>query len=765
MQPVVGRLVLPRFGGAAAAWLACLLFFQLGLVAGYAYAHLLVQTVSPRAQGWVHLVLLGSTLAFLPLAIDAQGPVGVPGSPWRVLLLLGGAVGVPYGLLAATGPLLQRWYVRELPERSPYRLYALSNAASLGALALYPFVIEPIFGLRQQVAVWSWLFAGFAFITGWCAVRAIRGPSFGAGYAGGGRVADPAASADEPRPTLGQIGLWVALAAAGAAMLMATTNQLTQEVAGFPFVWLVPLSLYLLTFVVCFDHERWYDRRVFLPLLAVAIPVAVATLTGGTRAMFWTQLLAYGSALTACCMACHGELVRSKPAVRHLTSFYLAIAVGGALGGAFVAVIAPLVFRGFWELHVSLTACAVLALVAVLDDPRVTPRPGFLLAAFGGVVVALVALLVAVVVLRFSWESGFAFEPWNTIKEGVVGLSFTHRKYLVMAATATFIAGIGLVGDWLNARVGMASRWYTYSVPGAALMVPVALVVQLVDFNRSAIHTERDFYGVLRVVEWGGGPQQEGAYRELVHGHINHGTQYLAPDHELAPTSYYGEASGAGVALGHRRRVARSGGTALRIGVVGLGIGTVATYGTPGDTIRFYELDPNVARLATEYFTYLAKSAARVEIVVGDARRSMEAELAAGAGRRFDVLAVDAFLGDAIPVHLLTEEALAAYLGELREDGLLALHLSNRLLDLRPLALGLAAQYGLRAVLVRSGGDREAGTSDATWAVLARPGNPFFEDPAVAGAVTAWPGAVMERATSWTDDYSSLFRLLAQRDR
>lgn len=758
VQPILGRLILPWFGGAAAAWLACLLFFQTGLLAGYGYAHLTTRKLSPRAQAGLHVGLLAVAVLVLPITPDPEWrPPPGAASIGGALLLLAGSAGLPYVLLASTGPMLQSWFVAALPGHSPYRFYALSNAASLLGLALYPFVIEPVLGLTRQVTAWSWLFGAFVLATGWCALPLI--------IRTGGAVPVTGTTEDGgAAPRAGEVVMWVALAAAASAMLLATTNQLATEVTGFPFVWVAPLAIYLLTFVVCFDHERWYDRRVFLPLLAVAVTLAVATLTAGTRAQFWTQLVVYGGALGACGMVCHGELVRLKPAPRFVTSFYLAIAAGGALGGAFVALAAPLVFRGYWELHVSLAACCVLALLTVLDDRRAVPGAGYLVAAYVGVVVLLVGLLAAVVVLRFSREAGLEVEPWSAVRAGVLSLSLNYRKYLVMGATAALIAGIGLIGDWLNARAGASSRWHSLALPAAAMMLPVALLVQMMDFSRRSIHAERNFYGLLRVVEWGGDAKGEGAFRELVHGHINHGTQYLDPGQDLRPTAYYGYESGIGVALAHRGRLApqHAEGASLRLGVIGLGIGTLATYGRPGDVVRFYELDPAVARLATQYFTYLARSAAQVEIVIGDARRQMEAELAEAGSQRFDVLAVDAFLGDAIPVHLLTQEAVALYLRHLTEDGLLALHVSNRLLDLRPLARGLAAQYGLRSSLVRSLGRAETGTHDATWVLLARPDNALFADTIVTRATTPWPDVLNRRATVWTDDYSSLWRLLAR---
>ncbi|HXV86781.1 MAG TPA: fused MFS/spermidine synthase [Gemmatimonadales bacterium] len=760
VQPVVGRLVLPRFGGAASAWLACLMFFQVTLVVGYAYAHL-VQTWPLRVQGWLHLGLLAGAAAALPLfAAPAPLPPVAPdpagGSAGQVLLSLARQVGLPYGVLAATGPLLQRWYVAQSAGSSPYRLYALSNAASLGALASYPVVIEPLLGLSRQVRVWAVLFGVFALLTGWHAVRVMRTPRMPA-------QAAPPRGEDQPLRA-GQVALWVVLAGTGSAVLMATTNQLTQDVTGVPFVWLAPLALYLLTFVVCFDHARWYNRRVFLPLLACVVPLAVAALVVGTRAAFWMQLLVFGGTLTVCCMVCHGELVRLAPPPGRLTGFYLAVAIGGALGGVLVAVVAPLVFRGFWELHVSLAACCLLVLVTTLDPRQDAPLPGFSLAALGGVVVALVTVLAGVVLLQFSWDTGVEVVAWTTVRSQVLELSFLYREYLVLGAASAFVAAVGLTGDWLNARAGMPSRWYAYALPAAVLAVPAALLMHMREFSRRSVHMERNFYGVLRVMEWRGNAETGGSYRELVHGQINHGLQYLTPERAAAPTTYYGRETGVALALEHRQRAAAAAG--VRIGAVGLGAGTLAAYGQPGDLFRFYEIDPSVVRLAATYFTYLEDSPAAIEIGLGDARLEMERELRAqGNGRgRFDVIAVDAFLGDAIPVHLLTREAMAVYLRHLEDDGLLALHVSNRLLDLRPLTRGLAATFGLRAALFRSAGRRGDGTFDATWVVLARPDNAFFADPPVAAAITPWPASVDQRATVWTDDYSSVWRLLRRSD-
>lgn len=732
VQPISGRLLLPRFGGAAGAWVACLLFFQATVLVGYWYADLVCRRLPLAAQARTHIALLGAATLLLVMRPPAAGIAGPGGdSVADVVRLLATSVGVPGLVLAAGSPLLQRWFVVESGGQPPYRLFAVSNAASLAGLVAYPFVIEPAIGLKHQAAAWTWLFGAFAAATAWNAAAVIRHAQVGRGTRD---TAEPGGGGASPGA--GERFTWAALAAAGSSLLLATTNQLSLDISGFPFVWVVPLALYLLTFIVCFDHSRWYQRRVVFTALAVAVPLAVGVLVAGNRASFWLQLVAYGAALAACCMACHGELVRRKPAPAFVTSFYLAIASGGLIGGLFVTLIAPLAFRGFWELHVSLVAGCTLPAMAALDDRRVVPTGRALLVAYAATLTALVLLAAIVAPDPRLWQG--------------------HGKYLAAVVAALLVAGAGVFGDLQRNRRGEASRWYRVALPAALLALPVALLLQIADFSRDTLHGRRSFYGLIRVMEW---RSQDVPERSLVHGYISHGKQYVDPRFEDWPTAYYGTESGVGVALRHLTQ--RAGNRPVRIGVVGLGVGTLATYGRPGDTVRFYELDPAVAEVAGEYFSFLAQSPAEIQLVIGDARLRMEEERSLGELQRFDLLAVDAFLGDAIPVHLLTAEAIALYREHLAGQGLLALHLSSRLLDLPALAHGLAARHGLRAVLVHSPGRAELGTFDATWVILAGPDNPFF---ATAGtALSRWPEDIERRSTVWTDDHASLWRLFRRR--
>ena len=750
VQPIMGRFILPWFGGSAAAWSACLLFFQVGLLAGYAYAYGLTRWLPPRFQGWVDLALMAGTLLFLPIIpADAWKP-NPSGSPvGQLLLVLAGTVGLPYFLAASTSPLLQHWLAWSTGGRSPYRLFAASNAAALLGIVSYPAVIEPALGLRAQAVAWSALYAAFVATRGWCAVRVIL-----AGRPAGSR--EPVQDRSEPeelasRPTPERIVLWVALPAAASAMLLATTNQLSQEVASFPFLWVFPLSLYLLSFVICFDHERWYDRRVFAPLLVVMVPLVIAVQVIGTGVPFWTQLWIYGGTLFATCMVCHGELVRAKPAPRWLTTFYLAVAVGGALGGVGVALVAPAVFRGFWEFPITLVLCVLLALFAPASAPdRPSPTVKDLLRSY-----ALVAGALGLALL-------------GATRTGLVAFWRGGGTFSLLAIGCAGVFAVTLVLDWRRSRRDRSPVWYQYGLYLGVLGLTAAVLLLMADFQSASIHTERNFYGVLRVRE--AEERILGRFRLLTHGLTQHGIQYTSAELRRLPTTYYGPESGIGLALTrHARRLSPdSAASSLRVGVVGLGVGTLAAYGRPGDVLRFYEIDPAVVRVARQYFAYLEDTRAEVEVVLGDARLRLEDELARGDVQRFDVLAVDAFLGDAIPVHLLTMECVAVYREHLREGGLLAVHISNRLLDFRPVMDALAIRFGLRVAEIRSSGSLAKGTRNATWVVLGDPGNPFFADGVVARAaavadVERRTGAAHPAPRLWTDDYTSLWPLLRAR--
>ena len=648
VQPLIARLILPWFGGSAAVWTTCMLFFQTVLLAGYGYAHFLNAKLPGKLQPLVHTILLALAVALLPIAPgEAWKPAGGEEPVSRILLLLAASVGLPYFLLASTSPLLQAWYVRAKPGGNPYRLFAISNFASLAALVGYPFLVEPVFTAREQVVGWSFLFAGFAVLC--AAVSWLTPPA--------AEQKEVSNSENSKAPYL----LWLGLSATGSALLLAVTNHLTQNVASVPLLWLAPLTLYLLSFILTFEGQGWYRPRWVWPLLLAGLCVMAWILTDSSYHYdLPVQLGVFLPGLLLGCFFCHGELYRLRPAAERLTGFYLTVSAGGALGGVLVAVAAPLAFNGYYELGAALVALALLA------------------------------------ALRF--------------------------------------AAVNLV-----ARIASL---------GVLLGVAAAAVYDGFSDRQDVRAASRSFYGVLRVKEYGE-PGDVTHLRRLVHGTIMHGEQFTHETLRRKPTTYYEASSGVGVAIASRE------GRPLRVGVVGLGTGTIAAYGRAGDLYRFYEIDPDVVRVARSDFTYLSDSAAKIEIALGDARLTLERE----APQRFDVLAVDAFSSDAIPVHLITREALAVYLRHTGEDGIVAFHVSNRFLDLVPVVARVARENGVHAVLVQDDPDEDEDRRSRTDWVLVSRDPKALQREAIMKANAEAPQDRREWRT-WTDDYSNLVQIL-----
>ncbi len=680
VQPLIGKVILPWFGGTPAVWTACMLFFQMLLLGGYAYAHVVTSRLSGKALAAVHAGLLLLSLAFLPVSpAEAWKPTSSELPVLRILGLLVFTIGLPYFLLSTTGPLLQDSFRRETG-RTPYRLYALSNIGSLLALLSYPFVFEPEFALRTQTLAWSVGYGAFVVLGLWSAVSFVRVWRPATGDA----VHEFEAGEAPARPPARDILLWLALAACGSVMLLATTNQLCQEVTSVPFLWVVPLSLYLLTFIICFDHERWYHHRTFAVLLAAAVAMIAVALYAGNDLKIWQQLAIYSATLFVCCMVCHGELVESKPAPQYATLFYLMVSAGGALGGLLVAVVAPLVLHGYYEYYIGLVATLGLALVASS--------------------------------LRSEKKLRIPRAVW------VVGGSMA----VVLALAAGLIVG----------RRSMASQ--------------------------ATLEASRNFYGVLRVKRQDNHLTDNGQLLEMIHGSIQHGTQFVDPNKKHWPTTYYGPTSGVGLAIEHhpRRAAENPEQRSLRIGVVGLGCGTIAAYGKKGDYLRFYEINPEVVRLSDKYFSYRRDTPAEVDVILGDARIQLERELDEGHPQRFDVLAIDAFSSDSIPMHLLTVESVRLFLEHLRPGGILCIHISNRYLDLAGVVLGIAQQLGWPCVLFEGDLKVDRGINASTWVVLTENWK-FLNDAVVsAAAKPSWPqqgGPVV-----WTDDYGSLWQVMTK---
>jgi hypothetical protein len=675
VQFILAKRLLPWFGGVPAVWTTCLLFFQVALLLGYVYAHALAR-LAPRRQRDVHLALLAAALVLLATRAGSWPSPLTPGDGWKpdpaaaplphLLWLLSASVGLPYLVLASTGPLLQSWFARLFPERSPYRLFALSNLGSLLGLLSYPFAVEPWLSVAGQGWLWT---AGFlVFAVG--SVRSAMAFGRAAGPAPAVRAV-PAA----PLPFILRV-LWFGLSAAMSTLLLAVTSQICEDVAVIPFLWVLPLGLYLLSFILCFEYERFHRREIWFGAVVVAAVGVVYALQHGTDIGIGAQIALYSAALLAYGMACHGELARLKPEAARLTSFYLIVAAGGAAGGLFAGVLAPRLFLGFWELHLALLGAPVLLVAALLIDPG-------------------------------SW-----------LNVGTAGR-------LTVARIAVYV--------WLAVLAGILGADAANGLRGAAIV-------------------RRGFFGVLSVALENRGDPDE--WRKLRHGRIAHGLQFTAPARRREPTTYYGPKSGAGLAL--RRHPRRLRGEPLRVGLVGLGVGTLVAYAGAGDVFRIYEIDPEVLRLSTgpdPTFTFVRDAPGEVATVLGDARLSLEREMP----QSFDVVALDAFSSDAIPVHLLTREAAALYLRHLRgPDSVVAVHVSNKYLDLKPVVRALAGALGLRAALVDSRAEGAVWSSD--WVLLVRDPS-LLLDPEVDRA--ALPLAVGEPGLPlWTDDYSNLLRVL-----
>jgi spermidine synthase len=595
VQPIIAKQILPWFGGSAGVWTTCLVFFQSVLLAGYAYADATTR-LGARRQAMLHIALLALSLGFLPiLASSGWKPQGDEEPVLRILLLLVATIGLPYFLLSSTTPLLQAWYWRRFHTRVPYRLFALSNFASLLALLGFPLLFEPAFDLKSLGWGWSFLFAAFAAACAGTAWISMNGDD---SY----QEKDPGKRSSLPLAVQLQ---WLTLAAMGSVMLLAVTNHITQNISSVPFLWVLPLALYLVTFILAFDHPRWYVRPLFLAALPIMLP-AMAYYIRSLDLMVAAPL--YLAGLFVSCMVCHGELARLKPDPAHLTRFYLMLSLGGALGAVLVAIVAPLVLPGYFELGIALVALAAVFAIRVRG-----------LASWG---VAAVAAVTLVLVVRGSLE-----------------------------------------------------------------------------YSEDMRVMERDFYGVVRTADHA----SPVPYRSIYHGSIMHGGQLLGDSFRNTPADYFGPGSGYGRVFTSLREMQPK--KPLNVGVIGLGAGVIAAWMRPGDRLTFYEISPRVVDIARREFTFLADTPAKTDIVMGDGRLSLEREPPRG----YDILGIDAFSGDSIPMHLITREAMAIYLKHVKPDGVIVFQTTNRFVDLLPVVKRLASEFGLEAVNVSDSPDAESG--------------------------------------------------------
>lgn len=660
VQPIMAKQILPWFGGAASVWTTCLVFFQATLLAGYAYSDLVVHRLRPRAQIGAHIALLALSLVVLPIVPGVQWkPTGFENPSWLILLLLAATIGLPYFLLSTTSPLVQAWLARARPGSSPYRLFALSNLASMLALVGYPFLFEPWVPTRTQALGWSVGYVVFVLlcaVAGWASLRRMERTE--SSTAAPRDAPTPDAARDEAPPTVARQLLWATLAGTASLLLLAVSNHITQNIAAVPLLWIVPLALYLLTFILCFDGRGWYRREMFLAMFAAAASVMAWTLadTSLTHDLA-IQIGVFCAGLFLACMFCHGELARLKPAPKYLTRFYLMVSLGGAAGSALVGIVAPLVLPADFELA-------------------------------GGLVIAAMLLL---------WQ--------------------VRREHLVFGVLAV-------------AALAMTTGCTIWSIN---------------EFYDRTIVASRNFYGVLRVQLFG---QSDTTYRRsLIHGTIVHGTQYLAPGLRTQPTSYYTQTSGVGRLLESLHPSL----TPLKIGVIGLGAGTLATYGAKGDVFRFYDINPGVVRIAERDFSFLQDSAATIQIVLGDARLSLERE----PNQNFDVLVIDAFSSDAIPVHLITSQALGIYRRHMKPGGVIAFHVTNRFLNLVPVVEGLAHLHQMLMIDIADTPEGPASSSD--WLLLSDR-RASLDKPELTEA--AKEVEVRKDWRLWTDDFNNLVQVL-----
>ena len=773
VQPMVGKMILPLLGGTPAVWSTCMVFFQAALLAGYAYAHASTAWLgaSPR-QALLHLGILVIPLSVLPLAVNPHFLRGGEANPvLDVLLLLSVSVGLPFFVVSATAPLLQKWFSHtgHPAARDPYFLYAASNLGSMLALLGYPILIEPRLHVRgeswmTQTRLWSIGYVALVVLIALCAFVLWRRAAAPAPVAssdapagpelGGPAPAEsseppasftsirpasmlPVSMLDKEPPSMRRRLLWIVLAFIPSSLFIGATTYITTDVAAVPLLWVLPLAIYLLSFILTFGH--WPDRlhrlvrRATLPVILTVLFLMVS----GFKQRIWITMLWHFLLLLLVALACHGELARSRPSSRYLTGFYLLLSVGGVLGGLFNALIAPVVFHSLVEYPL------VMVLAGVLLSAR-DPEPSRSLRVDLAQALAVVALGLVLysdslsVRIDFEFLTGLLKIPSET---AVVWLTPIRR-----ALNKILMYGLPLAGVFSLRR----RPWVMGVALGCLFLVSGSIDARRDDQIRQA----RSFFGVLQV-------SRDESYTELRHGTTLHGRQSRDPARRGEPLSYYAREGPIGRLFAELDR--RS--TTRRSAVIGLGTGTLAAYARPGDAITFYEIDPLVRDIAFDrrYFTYLSDAATRgvsVRMEMGDARIRMEAVRKERPGEHYDLIVVDAFSSDAIPVHLLTREALRLYFDMLKVGGLLALHLSNRYLSLEPVVANLAEDARLEGVIWSDEAPATDGATSSTWAVLARTrealGNMARDEKWNAEKLEVDP-----RVGVWTDDFHNLLRVFS----
>lgn len=658
IQPMAAKFILPWFGGTSAVWTTALLFFQIVLLIGYAYAHALTSLRSRRLQSLIHLILVAAAIVTLSVLPGPELRPEADSSPVpSILLLLTVTIGLSYGVLSASSPLLQAWYSYLVPDRSPYRLYALSNLGSLLGPLSYPFLIEPNASVSLQAMLWESCFVLYGMLLLPVLLLLQQLPP-----------KDLATRIASCPTTLQQFLYWLLFAFSGSLLLLSITNHMCQDVASIPLLWVLPLCLYLGTFILTFESERWYSRKFILPVAALMALAITDPGLAGPYAPIWQVIAISSLALFAGCMVCHGELALMKPPSEKLTQFYLTIALGGALGGVFVGVVAPMIFTGYYELHVALFLTYCLALSRFLTPP---------------------------------------FETTNRGRVRKLGFGF--------GAVLVLVLFIHIAGSMVGYH-----------------------------------HRARNFYGILKIKEQ---PARDDlpARRIQYHGSTVHGFQLLSEDGLLTiPTAYFTPDSGIGKTI----KLLQEEKPELRIGVVGLGIGTLASYLRDSDEIDFYEINSDVVEQAYSHFTFLSASKGNIEVYEGDGRLTLERKRP----QPYDLLVLDAFSGDSIPMHLLTREAFELYWTLIKKDGVLACNTTNRHVDIRPVLVSASHSALEPAFFIEAEGSSRSIRSKSHWVFISR--SDFLTSRLDSDPEARKLDEVTGDAVEWTDDYSNLLSVL-----
>ena len=716
VQPLFTKMVLPRLGGSPAVWSVAMVFFQSLLLGGYAYAHYLMQLKSRVIPVVVHLALLIAALLTLPLSIASGW--GIPPSSGYAFWLLGlfvVSIGLPFFALAANNPLLQAWFVRtgHPAAPDPYFLYASSNIGSFLALLSYPVLLEPMFALHTQNLLWTGGYGLLIALIAGCGVLLLRSPATAA-------VGGLAPESDAPAPEWVQRGRWIFLAAVPSGLLIAVTAHISTDVAAAPLLWVLPLSLYLLTWVLVFQSRPLLPHAWMLRLQPLAIMGGVVLLAIGGEQNLLMTLGGHLLCFFIIAMSCHGELARTRPAAKYLTGFYVALSFGGMVGGLFAGLIAPFTFSWVAEYPI------LLALAALCRPP------GDRLSGRWGLVYWVLVAAIAVALIAPSYNPGELFDRLETQRDYVVG---------AVAIIATILVTFASLGRW------------KYAAATALALV----LTRVYPLDQGRVDTVRSFFGVHKIVV-----TANGQYHVLMHGTTIHGAQRFLNDDGTTvsgrpePISYYHKDGGIGRAISAIRERK---GAPLRVAVIGLGAGTLTCSAEPGEQWKFFEIDQSMVDTARDpkYFTYVQNCAPGLAPVMGDARLTFARE----PDGVYDLIIVDAYSSDAIPVHLATKEAMAIYKAKLAPQGAVVMHVSNRHLDLASVAVGIAAANGLKSWHYDEDSNRDSEYIFPTDVVVSA------REEADVGKLASsdlWEEtAADENQRVWTDDYSNILGAVYRR--